>query len=211
MFTLAITGGIGTGKSTVVKLLMDHYGPTSGFFDSDACVHRLLTKPEIVETIANKFGPAVLAEDGAVDRRILGQRVFSDSEDRGFLESLLHPLVREEGMEQRRSAEHACESDEPAELFIFDVPLLYEVDFDVPRDLDVLIAASPEIQRQRLRDYRQLSDKRIDAILAVQIPIHEKARLAPCVIWNDGTMHELLEQVLLLNQMIEARARRKAQ
>ena len=100
------------------------------------------------------------------------------------------------------------DTDEPVELFVFDVPLLYEVDFDAPHDLDVLIAASPETQHQRLRAYRNLSDERIAAVISAQMPMEEKVRRARCVIWNDGTIEELKEQVQLLIQTLEARARK---
>ena len=212
MFTIALTGGIGTGKSTATGLLMEHYGPAGIVFDSDESVHRWLTNPEIVESIADRFGPAVLDEHGAVDRSALGRRVFSsseNSEDRVFLESLLHPRVRKEGIEfQRQAAVRDRDTDEPVELFVFDVPLLYEVDFDAPHDLDVLIAASPETQHQRLRAYRNMSDERIAAVISAQMPMDEKARRARCVIWNDGTIEELKEQVQLFIQTLEARARK---
>ena len=182
------------------------------FLTRDESVHRWLTNPEIVETIADRFGPAVLDEHGAVDRSALGQRVFSsseNSEDRDFLESLLHPRVRKEGIECRRqAAERNRDTDEPVELFVFDVPLLYEVDFDAPHDLDVLIAASPETQHQRLRAYRNLSDERIAAVIRAQMPMEEKARRASCVIWNDGSIEELKEQMQLLIQTLETRSRK---
>jgi dephospho-CoA kinase len=209
MFTLALTGGIGTGKSTATNLLMAHYGPAGIAFDSDASVHRWLTNPEIVESIADRFGRTVLDEQGAVDRSALGKRVFASSKDRGYLESLLHPRVQEEGIECRRKAvARDRDTDEPVDLFVFDVPLLYEVDFDAPHDLDVLIAASPEIQRQRLRDYRGLSDERIDAVIEAQMPILEKVQRCRCAIWNDGGIEELNEQLNLLIQTIEERARK---
>lgn len=202
MFTIAITGGVGTGKSTAVQMLADFFGPAAVCFNCDAAVHRWLTNPKIVETIAHRFGQAVLDPQGAIDRAALGKQVFASAPDRDFLESLLHPLVLEEGITRWREAQ---EAKEPAELFIFEVPLLYEVEFAVPRDLDVLIAASPETQQARLREHRGMSEDRAKAVLEAQMPMNEKVKRAGTVVWNDGSLSELAEQITFVTQIIEAR------
>lgn len=204
MFTLAITGGVATGKSTAARMLVDYYGPTALRFDCDASVHRWLTKAEIVETIVNRFGETILDAQGAVDRGILGKRIFANLADRKFLESVLHPLVLEEGT---RAWQEAKETEEPVELFVFEVPLLYEVDFALPHDLDVLIAASPMTQRERLRDLRGLSEDQIDALLDSQMAIAEKVKRARSVVWNDGSENELAAQMTLVNQLTKARTK----
>jgi len=202
MFTLAITGGIATGKSTAIRLLLEFHGPAATVFDCDESVHRWLTKPEIVESIADRFGPTVLDAQEAIDRSALGKRVFANTADRDFVEALLHPLVLEEGMSAWREAKEATE---PVELFIFEIPLLYEVEFALPHDLDVLIAASQTTQQDRLRKERGISDERIDTLLNSQLPMAEKVERASCVIWNDGKEKELAAQLTLLNQLTEAR------
>lgn len=202
MFTLAITGGIATGKSTAASRLLSLYGPAATLFDCDDSVHRWLTKPEIVESIADRFGPTILDAEEAIDRGALGKRVFTNTADREFLETLLHPLVLEEGASVWREAKQA---DEPVELFIFEIPLLYEVEFAVPHDLDVLIAASPATQRDRLRELRGTADDRIDALLNSQMSIADKIERAACVVWNDGNENELAAQLTLLIQLTEAR------
>jgi len=202
MFTLAITGGIATGKSTAVRILQESHGPAAAVFDCDEAVHRWLTKPEIVDTIADRFGPSVLNAQEAVDRGALGKRIFASTADREFVEGLLHPLVLEEGTSAWQEARQA---DEPVELFIFEVPLLYEVEFALPHDLDVMIAASPSTQRDRLRDLRGIPEARLDALLNSQMSIADKVERATCVVWNDGSEDELVAQLTLLNQLTEAR------
>ena len=118
------------------------------------------------------------------------------------LESLLHPLVLEEGISRWREVQ---ESDESVECFVFEVPLLHEVEFPVPRDLDLLIAASPETQRLRLREARGMSEEQVEAVLEAQMPISEKVKRARCVAWNDGSLQELAAQMTLITQIIEAR------
>ncbi len=202
MFTLAISGGIATGKSTAALMLLEFHGPAATLFDCDESVHRWLTKPEIVESIADRFGPTILDAQEAIDRSALGKRIFANTADREFLEAMLHPLVLEEGTSAWREAK---EADEPVELFIFEVPLLYEVEFALPHDLDVLIAASPTTQRNRLREVRGIPDERIDALLNSQMSIADKVERASCVVWNDGNKKELAAQLTLLNQLTEAR------
>ena len=202
MYTLAITGGFATGKSTAARLLLEYHGPAATLFDCDQSVHRWLTKAEIVETLADRFGPTILDAQAAIDRSALGKRIFANTADRDFLEALLHPLVLEEATKAWREAKQA---DEPVELYIFEVPLLYEVNFGVPHDLDVLIAASPLTQRDRLCEVRGIPENRVDALLNSQMSMSEKVERASCVIWNDGNEKDLAAQLTLLNQLTEAR------
>lgn len=201
LITIALTGGVGTGKSTAVRLFMEVLGERAQYFDCDAAVHELLTKSPIIGTLSKVFGEDILSSDGQIDREILRDLVFDDTAQRRKLESILHPEVLESAREAHREASR---KSPPPELFIHDVPLLYESDFPIERDFDLVIAASRETQSQRLQDHRGLSEPIIDKIIDSQMPLARKIERAGLVIWNDGTESELHEQAHLAVNSLKA-------
>jgi len=192
LITIALTGGVGTGKSTAVQLFMEILDGTAEFFDCDASVHDLLTKSPIIGSLTGVFGEGILSSDGQIDREILRDIVFDDTAQRRKLESILHPEVLESAREAHREASRKTP---PPDLFIHDVPLLYESEFPIERNADLVIAASRDTQIQRLQEYRGLSEPIISKILASQMPLEQKMVRSDLVIWNDGTETELREQV----------------
>lgn len=195
MLIIAITGGVASGKSSVAKQFGEavvEMDLPSAFFDADAEVHLLLTDPNVLETLRSEFGQAVLAPAGQVNRAWLRQVVFSDAEARKRLEGILHPMVRE-----RAKAFLAEAKANAVALAFLEIPLLYEVDFPLPRDMDVVVAVSSAEQRRRLRELRGLTDKQADQVLAAQLPISVKIEKAHTVIWNDLKLKETKEQVWL--------------
>ena len=195
MITIALTGGVGTGKSTAVRLFMEILDGNADFFDCDASVHDLLTKSSIIGNLTEVFGEGILSSDGQIDREILRDIVFDDTAQRRKLESILHPEVLESAREAHR--ETSRKTPQP-DLFIHDVPLLYESEFPIERDADLVIAASRETQVQRLQEFRGLNEPTISKILASQMPLDQKMEHSELVIWNDGTEAELREQVYLV-------------
>jgi dephospho-CoA kinase len=195
MITACLTGGIATGKSLFLSLFTaDH--PSVEVFDCDAAVHQLLADPVWAAVVAADFGASILDGGGGVDRSRLRPLVFGDPGARRRLEGVLHPEVRR----RCRSAQAAAEASGRVKIFLIEVPLLYESGFDVDREYEIVLAASPTTQRDRLRRRRGLDDEVVQQILAAQWPILEKVRRAHLVVWNEGSIPCLKRQVSCLKR-----------
>ena len=131
-----------------------------------------------------------------MDRVKLRPLVFGQPELRRRLEALIHPEVRHRCMVSVDTASRAGN----VKMFFIEVPLLYESGFDVARDYEIVLAASPTTQRDRLRHQRGLDDVVVERILASQLPILEKVRRAHLVIWNEGSIPCLKRQALCLKR-----------
>jgi dephospho-CoA kinase len=192
---VALTGGIGSGKSTVAAML-EKLGAV--VVDADAIVHELQARGQpLVDEIAAEFGPEVLTSDGALDREALGAIVFRDDAARQRLNRLVHPKV---GAEFARRLQAAREAGAP--LVVLDIPLLFEsrraggggasaMHFDAI--LLVWVPSETQIERQLVReDYgRDEAERRV----AAQMPLDEKRALADHVIDNSGSPAETERQV----------------
>jgi dephospho-CoA kinase len=191
---LGITGGIATGKSTVARFLHERANLTT--FDADACVHELLaTDHELISAIRLEFS----LPETPIDRAALRQIVFLDAEARRRLESILHPVVRAKW----QGLADGCRAN--GRSLLADIPLLFETGAAPAFDATIVVAASPQVQQQRLVS-RGLEQEMIDAMLASQWPIRQKIGLANHVIWNDGSLAELERQcVLLLDALFPTR------
>lgn len=192
MLTLALTGGIATGKSTFARLFCE-MAPGTAFFDCDASVQQLLARPDVIATIAASLGADLAGPDGQLDRGRLRERVFDHPEHRRTLEGILHPKVREECLAARQAAGDGGN----ARFFLADVPLLYESGFPVPRDIEIVVACGPATQRSRLMERSKFSGELADKILAAQLPLEEKMRRARIVLWNGGQPASLRWQTQL--------------
>jgi dephospho-CoA kinase len=207
---VGLTGGIGTGKSTVARMLA---ALGAVVIDADAIVHELQAPgTPLLARIAEAFGPEILRPDGALDRERLGQLVFSDPAARARLNALVHPAV---GAEMLRRLEAAKASG--AKLVVLDIPLLLEgraaraaqpgrgaTASDLAGEVIVVWApAAAQIERQRSRDgaTREHAAERMRA----QLPIDEKRALADHVIDNSGSLEETERQVRALYAELTAR------
>ena len=181
MRVFGLSGGIASGKSTACGILA-RIVRGAVIFDADACVHRLLARsPAVASAVADRFGPGVIDAAGGVDRPALRGRVFGDQAARRDLEAILHPRVREECLESLASARTLGVS-----LFVADIPLLFENDFDFGQEGNLLVAAGLPTRRKRLLDRSGMDDATAGAILAAQMPQEEKIRRADHVFWNEG-------------------------
>lgn len=190
MKLVALTGGIASGKSTVCRLLRE-WLPAVVIFDCDAAVHQLLdSDPQVAARVAEVFGGGALDARGRVDRGFLRERVFADDAARARLEGILHPRVREECLDSLAQA-----AKRGAELFVADVPLLFEKGFDFGQTQVLVVAASRATQVQRLKARSGFDDRLIESILAAQLPIQEKMSRADVVFWNEGPPAVLRSQV----------------
>jgi dephospho-CoA kinase len=189
-FRIAVTGGVACGKSLVVRAIEERM-PAGGVagFNCDQAVSELWLVPEVVARVQG-FLPQVpiWSETDGLNRGILRELLFENSDFRAKVEGFLHPLVLE------RAESHAATHADRA-ILLFEVPLLYEVGFPLQRDFDLVVATSKTCQIRRLEVERGISHKLANQIIQSQIPIEEKISRADQMIWNDGTLEACLAQV----------------
>ena len=177
--SVAITGGIGAGKSTALASFRRHGAAT---VSSDEIVHHLLaTDPDVKEALVERLGEGILGEDGAPDRERIARRVFKDRTALDFLEALLHPLVSREYLTWR---EQLAKLPNPPKVCVTEVPLLYEVGGEERFDKVVVITAPAKLREARRRVRRDDRESRL-------LPDNEKAKRADFVYVNTGTPEEL--------------------
>jgi dephospho-CoA kinase len=184
MKTIALTGGIGTGKSTVAGMLRER-GVT--VIDADEAV-RAVQAPgsEGLRELVAAFGEEILTPDRGLDRSRMAAIAFTDPEARRKLETIIHPLVRQ------WMAERQMEAIERGELVVVhDIPLLFESRGSAGFDAVLLVYAPEELQLRRLVELRGMEEQEARARIAAQMPIEEKRRLATHVIENTGSLDEL--------------------
>ncbi|HVE74316.1 MAG TPA: dephospho-CoA kinase [Mycobacteriales bacterium] len=188
MLIVGLTGGIGSGKSTVSRLLAS-YGAV--VIDADV-VAREVVRPGSpgLAAVVEAFGPEVLLPDGSLDRAALGSRVFADPEALARLNGLTHPLVRARMSELTEQARVAG-----ASVVVHDVPLLVESGLAPSYDVVVVVAAEVATQVNRLVATRQLSVAEATARVEAQAPLAAKLAAATHVVRNEGTLAELETQV----------------
>jgi dephospho-CoA kinase len=193
---VAITGGIGAGKTEALAAFARHGAAT---ISSDDIVHRLLREDEDVRAaLLERFGDEIVDEGGNVDRRAIGELVFGDAEALAWLEALLHPRVVAEYLDWR---ERLAALAEPPAVCATEVPLLYEVGGEQRFDAVVVITAPPELRRERARV--SSPEEREGRLL----PDEEKAARADFLYVNDGTREQLDEFVAETLRALESRAR----
>jgi dephospho-CoA kinase len=176
---VAITGGIGAGKSTALASFRRHGAAT---VSSDEIVHHLLASdPQVKEALVERLGEDILGADGAPDRERIAFRVFKDRDALDFLEKLLHPLVSREYLTWR---EQLAGLPNPPRVCVTEVPLLYEVGGEKRFDKVVLITAPSKLREARRGGAKDDREARL-------LPDREKAKRADFVYVNTGTPEEL--------------------
>jgi dephospho-CoA kinase len=195
---VGLTGGIGSGKSTVARLL-EKLGAV--VFDAD------LLAREAVEpgtpghaTVIERFGADVLAPGGELDREALASIVFADPAARRDLEQIVHPEVRRlfaEGSEAYRDTDR---------VVVFSAPLLVETGMHTAFEVLVVVSATVATQIERLMRQRGMSEPSIRARIDAQAPLEDKAAAADFLIDNEGSLDELESQVEQLWNDLSTRA-----
>jgi len=176
---VAITGGIGAGKSTALECFRRHGAAT---VSSDEIVHHLLeTDPEVKAKLVERLGEEILGGHGAPDRERIAVRVFKDRDALDFLEKLLHPLVSREYMSWR---EQLAALPNPPAVCVTEVPLLYEVGADARFDKVVVITAPTKLREARRGGWTDDREARL-------MPDREKAKRADFTYVNIGTPDDL--------------------
>jgi len=189
MLRVGLTGGIGTGKSTVGKMFA---ALGCKVLDADAITHELFAPGQSVNReVAAAFGPQVVAADGGIDRKALAEIVFSDPALRHKLNSIVHPAIR------RRQAEflNSVAAADPDAIAMVEAALMVEVGTYKNYDKLIVVTCDPQIQRARIRERSALSDEEIEARIASQMPLEEKVRYADYVIDNSGDLDATRLQV----------------
>lgn len=190
-FSLGLTGGIGSGKTTVANMFAE-LGAT--LIDTDLIAHQL-TMPggQAIPAIRAQFGKSTITQEGAMDRAAMRQLVFADQEQKYKLESILHPLIR---AETERAALAAT-----GKYCIFVVPLLLESGNWKSRVARVLVVdCDEETQIQRVMSRNNLSREQVEAIMRHQASRQQRLAAADDVIVNDDDLTSIREQVLHLHQ-----------
>lgn len=191
MFIVGLTGGIGCGKSEVTRLFSELGVPV---VDVDVISHQLTAKGQAtLQAIANQFGTDVLNKDDSLNREYLREIIFNDPEARHALEAIMHPAIYDQAMiELNRN------KDIPYQILA--VPLLFEstrYQKMINRSLVIDCDSATQIDRASKRDGAKKSQ--IEKIIAAQIPRETRNQLADDIITNNGSLDELKEKVIQLN------------
>jgi dephospho-CoA kinase len=184
MITLALTGSIGMGKSTVAGMFARAGVPV---FDADAEVRRMQSgDPALISALGERFPGTVTA--GVLDRDALAARVLGDPHELAALEALVHPAVH--SARARFMLAHQA-----APALLFDIPLLFETGGEEAFDKVIVVSAAATIQRQRVLGRVGMSPEKLEAILARQMPDAEKRKRADFVIDTGGDLSTTEAQV----------------
>jgi dephospho-CoA kinase len=190
---IGLTGGIATGKSTVAAMLVER---GALLVDADF-IAREVVQPgsevlrQIAEHFMREFGLNVLSTDGSLDRKTLGELVFSNPNAKQALDAMIHPPIRSRIIEQIRS----LADDNPQKLVVADIPLLFESNYDYMFDEILLVYVPRALQLQRLMERDAIPLELAERRLAAQMPIEEKRALASVIIDNSGEPADTESQI----------------
>lgn len=185
---IGLTGGIGSGKSTVAALMRQRGFPV---VDADQ-VARDNMEPgsSVLAAVAEEFGADLLGPDGALDRAELARRAFASEEATQRLNAITHPAIRAESARRFAALEAAGER-----AAVYDMPLLVELGMDQDMDMTVVVDVNPEERVRRLVTHRGLDEADARNRIARQIPDAERCAAADVVLDNNGTEKQLAQQV----------------
>ncbi len=197
MLLVGLTGGIGSGKSTVASLLAERGAVV---IDSDELAREaVIAGSPGFAAVRARFGDGVVAADGSLDRAALAAIVFADDDARSDLEAIVHPEVR------RGIAEAVVEHAETDDVVVVDSPLLYETGAHEGFPVVVVVVAGDDARLARLVA-RGMSEVDARSRMQAQMPLADKAALADEVLDNDGSLADLARQVDRLWAGLRARA-----
>lgn len=181
---IGLTGSIGSGKSTVAKLLLG-FGYT--VIDADAVAHEGLKSGSTTYfEIINHFGKSILNSEGEINRRELGKLIFSNENEKKWLENLIHPMVQMRVQEMKRSLEL-----KKHKIAFYEVPLIFEKNLMDQFDRIVVVWVSELVQKDRLKLRNNWTDLEIKQRIDSQWPVTDKIRKSNFTINNDGSLDEL--------------------
>ncbi len=201
---IVVTGGIASGKSTVIRMLTEMGGKGVELFDCDAAVGELQQSGKLSRDLVAAFGPDALDAAGNVNKDYLRAIVMDDTEGRDKLNALVHPKLAQMCLEAQAEARR----QEDVHTFLVDIPLYFESPADFPADVVCTVACSVETQISRMAARNGFSCEQAKAMLAAQMPAQQKIDRAGVVFWNEGSEDFLREQVqLFYNAELAAEAK----
>ena len=190
---IGLTGSIATGKSTVAKMFRQLGIPV---IDADILAREVVEPGEdAYKEVIETFGEDILLEDKTLNRKQLGEIVFTDETKRKQLNGIVHPAIRKRMLEKR---DHFIR--EGNQCVVLDIPLLFESKLQEFVDKVLVVYADQEIQLQRLMARNEFTEEEAMQRIQSQMPVKEKASLADAVINNNSTKEETYEQ---LRQLLE--------
>jgi len=202
MLIVGLTGGISSGKSTVLKIFKNFGCKT---VDADEIAHQL-TRPgtKVLREIGRRFGQEVLNKKGTLNRKRLAETIFRDRQKRKSLNVIMHPKIIAE-MKKRIKGVQKLTAQSRRKIVLVDIPLLFEAKLEYLVDKIVLVYVSQKIQIERLRKDNKLTFKEARARISAQIPLYKKKKYADYVINGDLDSTSLRKQVeLIWKQLLSA-------
>ncbi|EJO2018125.1 dephospho-CoA kinase [Vibrio vulnificus] len=188
---IGLTGGIASGKTTVANLFQQHFA--IDIVDADIVARQVVARGSAgLTAIVDHFGVDILTHEGELDRGQLRQRIFAHSEEKQWLNALLHPMIR------RKMIEDLAQVSSPYALLV--VPLLVENQLQTLCDRVLVVDVEEKTQLQRTMVRDGVDEQQVRAILKAQASRHERLALADDVIKNESKDQNLLQQITDLHQ-----------
>lgn len=190
MKVYGITGGAGTGKSEVIKMLQENFGGC--VIMSDEVARELMQKGNIsYQLIVEYFGRDILKDDGEIDRKKLADHVFNNKEALEKLNSMTHPYVKDEIRKLIAEAEASGE----CRFVALESAILLECGYEDICDEFWYVYTKPEIRRQRMKETRNYSDEKVDSVMRNQQPDEVFFKQCSFVIENNTTLSDVYDQL----------------
>jgi dephospho-CoA kinase len=200
MLRVGLTGGIATGKTTVGHMFVQL---GCHLIDSDEIAHQLFEPGQDVHAaVIGAFGPNIVASDGSIDRKILGEIVFKDPAARAKLNALVHPAIIRR---QQEFLANVARTD-PKGVGIVSAALMVEIGTYKNYDKVIVLSCPPDVQRARLKTRSALSDEQIEQRLAAQMPVEEKVKHGDFVIDTSTDLETTRRQVEAINSKLRGLA-----
>lgn len=189
MFTIGLTGGIGTGKSTVSSYLKEK---GCLILDADAISRQMTEKGQpALEEISKTFGSDLIKEDGSLDRQALGNIVFNDKKKLDILQSIITNKV----VEYINNKLFQLKTEKVEDIVIIDAPLLYECNMENIADENWLVSAALDVRLKRVGERDGLSKEQILSRIANQMSQEDKEKLSHVILDNSGSLENLYNQI----------------
>ena len=186
--TIGLTGSIATGKSTVSLMFEDFDIPV---IDADKLAREVVYPgEEAYQLVVDTFGEAILREDKTLDRKLLGEIIFTDEAKRQQLNRIVHPAIRKKMIEKRDVLIAGG-----AAFVVLDIPLLLESKLEHFVDKIMVVYVDEKIQLQRLMARNDYTEEEALQRIRSQMPVKEKAQLADAIINNNGSKNETFKQL----------------
>ncbi|MFA0815951.1 MAG: dephospho-CoA kinase [Anaerofustis sp.] len=196
MKIIGITGGIGSGKTTVARLLSEEY--RIPIIDADEIVKNVSQKPEVLNKIAETFGDQCIENGCKINREVLSDIVFSDEISRIKLNQIIHPLVREEFL---RLTEHY--RTQGLLRIIYDVPLMIEENLQDDVDVVIVVYSDLETRISRIVERNGMTREQALERIQSQMDLDEKVKYADIVVYNTSSIDKLKESMQYLIREID--------